>query len=204
LTLAPFILPKLVADLKETHPKIALEIIQDSGEVIAERLQDGQCDLAVVYDYSVTPAMICDELYSVQPRVVIPADHRLANEQEIELKDLEEETNVLFDVEPALNNTQQILRQLGTSAKHQLRAKSIELVRSMVGRGLGYAILLHHPPTPVSYEGRPLVVRPIARLNASYKVMMARSRNIRPSGRGDMLRNICLTILRETPHQQIV
>lgn len=198
MTLAPFLLPKLVAAFQREHPGAALEIFQESGEVIAERLHDGQCDLAILYDYSVTPAMVCDELYSVQPRVVLPAGHRLAEREEIELKDLEEETNVLFDVEPALNNTQQILRQLGTTAKYQIRAKSIELVRAMVGHGLGYAILLHHPPTDVSYEGKPLVVRPIARLDARYKVMMARSDNLRLSRRGEKLRDFCLDILR--PH----
>ncbi len=195
MTLAPFVLPKLVAAFQREHPAVALEMFQDSGEVIAERLHQGQCDIAIIYDYSVTPSMVCDELYSVLPRVVLPAGHRLADRDEIDLKELEEETNVLFDVEPALNNTQQILRQLGTTAKHQLRAKSIELVRSLVGHGLGYAILLHHPPTDVSYEGRPLVVRPIARFDARYKVMMARPDNLRPSRRGEKLRDFCLEVL---------
>ncbi|CAN7716569.1 LysR family transcriptional regulator [Neorhizobium tomejilense] len=198
MTLAPFLLPRLVSAFQSQHPSAVLDLFQDSGEAIAERLHLGECDLAILYDYSTTPDMICDELYWVQPRVVLPADHKLADKDEVELKDLEDETNVLFDVEPALSNTQQILRQLGTTAKYQMRARSIELVRAMVGHGLGYAILLHHPPTHLSYEGKPLVVKPIARLNVRYKVMMARSRNLRSSRRGDRLRDFCLSVLRQT------
>lgn len=198
MTLAPFLLPRLVSAFQNQHPGAVLDFFQDSGEVIAERLHLGQCDLAILYDYSVTPDMICDELYTVQPRVVLPAGHRLADRDEVELKDLEDETNVLFDVEPALNNTQQILRQLGTTVKYQMRAKSIELVRAMVGHKLGYAILLHHPPTDVSYEGKPLVVKPIARLDVRYKVIMARSRNLKSSRRADRLRDFCVEILRQS------
>ena len=41
------------------------------------------------------------------------------------------------------------------------RTTDFELTRSLVGRGLGYSVLVQRPAMDTSYEGRKVVARPI-------------------------------------------
>lgn len=100
---------------------------------------------------------------------------------------------VQFDVEPALSNTRRIFETLGVSQKRGPSAPTIELVRSMVGHGFGYAVLLHHPPGDMSYEGKPLAVRDIAGLDLTYDVVLVRSTYLRATPRSEEVRRFCLS-----------
>lgn len=198
-TLAPYLVPKLVSAFERTHPEVDLMVFEGSGGDIAARLHEGQCDLALLPDYDLPEDTIWDQLYAQKARVVLPAKHRLASGRDVRLGDLADEPLIQFEVEPALGNTRQIFRDLGVTPRLGQRARSIELVRSLVGRGLGYAILLHHPPGDISYEGRPLAVRPIRGLARVTNMVLARSDRIRASGRSEVLRAFCLASLRAPP-----
>lgn len=198
-TLAPFLAPKLVSEFERLHPEVDLKVFEGAGDEIAARLHDGQCDLALLPDYDLPEGTSWDLLYSLKARVVLPAAHPLAAGRDVRLRDLADEPLIQFEVEPALSNTRQILRDVGVTPRLGRRARSVELVRSLVGRGLGYAILLHHPPGDISYEGRPLAVRPIRGLSKGTNMVLARSERIRASGRSEVLRAFCLASLRAPP-----
>ena len=127
------------------------------------------------------------------PASFLPAAHPLAVQSEIDLADLADEPLIQFGIEPALTNTRRIFEDVGVKPRHGRSASSIELVRSLVGHGFGYSILLHHPSAGETYEGRKVVVRRIARFNRRFTVVLARSTYLRPSRRGDQLRNFCLS-----------
>jgi DNA-binding transcriptional LysR family regulator len=208
MTLAPFVMPALIAAFRSHHPAVELDIFYGSGEEIGQRLGEGHLDLGLVYDFNLSPATACDPLYRVRPRIVLPTEHPLAAEPEIDLAVMAQEPLVQFDVEPALSNTRRIFEKLGVRPKQGLSAPSIELVRSLVGHGFGYAVLLHHPPGDVSYEGRQLAVRDIAGLNFTYDVVLARSTYLRPTRRSEELRRFCLSCFTDgeesaTPQQAV-
>ncbi len=196
-TLAPFLVPRLVAAFERHHPEVDLVIYDGSGEDVSARLRDGQCDLALLYDYNLTADTAWDLLYSATARVVLPASHTLATDKDVALGDLASEPLIEFEVEPALSNTRRIFRELGIVPRLGRRARSIELVRALVGHGLGYAILLHHPPGNLTYEGLPLTVREIRGLASGSDVVLARSGAIRVSERDEALRGFCLASLRD-------
>ena len=198
-TLAPFIMPALIAAFERHYPALELDLFFGSGEEIAERLADGHCDLALVYDFNLPKHTASDPLYSVEARIVMPASHPLAAQSEIDLADLADEPLIQFGIEPALTNTRRIFEDVGVTPLQGRSASSIELVRSLVGHGFGYSILLHHPATEESYEGRKVVVRRIARFDRRFTVVLARSTYLRPSRRGDQLRNFCLSCFENGP-----
>ena len=52
------------------------------------------------------------------------------------------------------------LAALAPHVRH--RVQSYEAVRALVGRGLGYGILVQRPANPASYEGYPVAMKEIA------------------------------------------
>ena len=205
MTLAPFIMPALIGAFRTHHPAVELDVFYGSGEEIGQRLHEGHLDFGMVYDFNLSAATACDPLYKVRPRIVLPADHPLAAGEAIDLAEMAREPLVQFDVEPALSNTRRILEVLGVTPKQGLSAPSIEVVRALVGHGFGYAVLLHHPPGDVSYEGKRLAVREIAGLDFAYDVVLARSTYLRATRRSEELRRFCLSCFtgaeNATPHQ---
>lgn len=191
MTLAPFVMPALIAAFGTRYPHVELDVFYGSGEDIGRRLHEGHLDFGLVYDFNLSPATACDPLYKVRPRLVLPAGHPLAAQARIDLAALAGEPLVQFDVEPALSNTRRIFETLGVTPRPGLNAPSIEVVRSLVGHGFGYAVLLHHPPGDMSYEGRRLAVRDIAGLDLAYDVVLARSTYLRATARSAELRQFC-------------
>ncbi|MFB9950638.1 LysR family transcriptional regulator [Rhizobium puerariae] len=193
MTLAPFVMPALIGAFRTHHPSVELDVFYGSGEEIGQRLHEGHLDFGLVYDFNLSAATACDPLYRVRPRIVLPAEHPLAAAPEIDLAAMAGEPLVQFDVEPALSNTRRIFETLGVPLRQGLSAPSIELVRSLVGHGFGYAVLLHHPPGDLSYEGKRLAVREIAGLDFAYDVVLARSTYLRATQRSEELRRFCLS-----------
>lgn len=190
-TLAPFVMPALIDAFRQHHPSIELDVLYGSGEEIGQRLHEGRLDFGLVYDFNLSPATACDPLYKVRPRIVLPADHPLAAGTHVDLATIAREPLVQFDVEPALSNTRRIFEILGVAQTPGPSAPSIELVRSLVGHGFGYGLLLHHPPGDLSYGGRDLAVRDIAGLDLAYDVVLARSTYLRATERSEALRGFC-------------
>jgi DNA-binding transcriptional LysR family regulator len=191
-SLAPFLVPALLAGVRLRYPALELEILDGSAEEMLARLHSGRSEFALLYDFNLTAAIECDPLISVKPRVLLPATHRLAARRAVDLKDLASEPLIQYDVAPAVENTKTIFRNVGVEPLIGRRAKSVELIRSLVGRGLGYAVLLHHPPGTTSYEGRELVIRDIRRCTVAFNVVLARSAYIKPSRRSTELRQLCV------------
>lgn len=199
MTLAPFVVPKLIDAFRTHHPAVELDIFYGSGDEIGQRLHDGHCDFGVVYDYNLSPVMACDPLYKVRPRIVLPAEHPLAAGSDIDIAAIADEPLVQFSVEPALSNTRRIFAMLGVEPRPGLSAPSVELVRSLVGHGFGYAVLLNHPPGDISYEGRKLAVRGIRGVDLAFDVVLAHSTYLRATMRSEELRRFCLSCFQPEP-----
>ncbi len=93
--------------------------------------------------------------------VLLPDGHPLCAEAAIALEALVEEPLVLLDVEPSREYLLSLFRTHGLEPRVGLRTGSLEMVRGMVGHGLGYGILTTKPANSMSYDGRALVARPL-------------------------------------------
>jgi DNA-binding transcriptional LysR family regulator len=194
-TLAPFLVPKLFADVQKAHPQVQIDLIEGSAEEMQERLQDGRCDVAILYDFDLGPYTLREDLYRVSPHVLLPRRHRLASVRKVDLRDLAEERLIQFALPPAEHNTEKIFESVGVTPRRWLKTRNFELVRSLVARGLGYAVLLQQPPVEVSYDGHSVVARPIARMSLAFAVVLARSRDAAASRRLELFRKICVASL---------
>jgi DNA-binding transcriptional LysR family regulator len=107
-------------------------------------------------DLAVTP------LSSYTPHVLLPAKHRLTRLRQVPLVALRDEPFILLDIAPSRVYFTRILEQAGLTPNVAFSSPSLEVVRGLVGQGLGYSILVTRPYGDHSYSGDELAVRPIA------------------------------------------
>ena len=71
------------------------------------------------------------------------------------------ESLVLLDVSPSRDYFTKLFSDIGLVPKVAFRSPSFEMVRGMVGQGLGYSLLVSKPANNLTYDGYSLVTRPI-------------------------------------------
>ncbi|MFE7843316.1 LysR family transcriptional regulator [Streptomyces sp. NPDC057474] len=165
-TLAPTVLPRLLSGFGERFPQITIDFEERTQDDLQQRMLDGKLDLAVLYDMDVLPEIDRVALHTTRPYVLLPADHRLAGADTVALHDLAEEPMVLLDSPPSAHHTLQLCQEAGVQPLVRHRTSNFETARALVGRGLGYAVLIQRPYNDRTYEGLRVVAKEITELAA--------------------------------------
>jgi DNA-binding transcriptional LysR family regulator len=76
-----------------------------------------------------------------------------------------------------------VLSRAGYTPDVRYRAGSIETIRSLVGRGMGWSMLLQQPATQMSYDGGHVVHVPIRDIDEHVDVLLARADATQPTAR---------------------
>ena len=161
-SLAPTILPVLMSGFLEAYPEARLEVVEATQDQLTMALETGAMDVAIMYDLSLEPSLEAHAFAHLPPRVVLPADHRLAGgDGPIDLADLREDPMVLLDAPPSAEHAYACCARARFTPGVAYRARTYETARSFVGRGLGWTLLLQRPSADVTYEGRAVVVKEI-------------------------------------------
>lgn len=160
-TLAPTILPPLLQEFTELHPHIELSIRESTQDRLADELRSGHIDVAIVYDMLMPAETARSRLYELRAHVVLPTHHRLAKHDAVQLDDLVDEDLILLDAQPSSEHTLSLFAARGLRPRVRHRTTSYEVVRTLVARGIGYGVLVTRVANTASYEGYPLVTKPI-------------------------------------------
>lgn len=159
-TLARFVLPPLLADLREAFPdlRVRLEPSQE-GEVLS-RLGSGQIDAALLSTTGATPAGgIAVPLFSWRRVLLLPADHPLAATPAPGLQDLAEVPLISYvSAERPESSLQQAFRGAGLEARLSMTTHDSELIQTYVRTGMGVGLLAEMSVGARDLDG--LVVRP--------------------------------------------
>lgn len=161
-TFAPYVVPALVARLKKLHPGIALTLVEADQRNLLASLHRGELDLALLYDFGIDRDIEVEQLAELSPYVLLPQGHALADTQTVELEALVQEPLILLDVEPSRDYFLSLFRDRGLEPFIGYRTSSFEMVRGLVGHGLGYSLLATKPANNISYDGRALVTRALS------------------------------------------
>lgn len=182
-TLAPTVTPPLWAAFAHQHSKVKLSFVTGTQDEISASLDRGELDLAVVYDSSLPASVGSVTLYAAAPHILMPPDHPLASSTGVTLRDLAGEALVLLETPPSGQHNLTLFREAGVEPNIVHRTSDFELTRSLVARGVGCAILHQRPSVDVSYEGLPLLVRPIRPQARPIRVLMVWSQGVRLNDR---------------------
>lgn len=160
-TLAPFLLPGLLARLSLMHPGLNVEVTEADAAGCASALMTGQAELAICYDYGLPEGVRTSQVDTTRPYVALPEAHRLATRSSIDLQELAEEPFILLDLPQTRELMLGILAGAGLEPTVRFRSGSFETVRTFVANGHGFSILHQRPRHNLSYDGGRVVTVPI-------------------------------------------
>jgi DNA-binding transcriptional LysR family regulator len=194
---APLVLPALMETFERRYPGMSLDFVEGSTDVLEQALLDGSCEIALMYDVGLHIALEKEPLYSTVPYALFAPEHPLAKRPSVTLAELSEFDFVALDVQPVHQHQLGLFAYAGAEPRIRYRTSSYELLRSLVGRNLGFTLLISRPYGDVSYEGRPLVAVPLSGEVKTVDVMLARPRGVRPSLRAQAFAAHCRELLPE-------
>ena len=183
VTLAPTVLPRLLADFEELHPRVTLDFVEGHQDQLREALLAGEIDAAVLYDMGPLEDLDRIVLYVARGYALFGQAHPLAGRETVTLEELAGEPLILFDQPPSTDYAMACFRARGLLPNVRHRTHSHELTRSIVARGRSYAILVQRPPNKLSYEGLPILEKEVEPPLPTCPVILAWPRGRRPSPR---------------------
>lgn len=178
-TLAPVILPRLIHASALKHPGVRIDYRTDDQPALLEQLAGGELDLVLTYDIDVPPELRRQSLYSTEACLLIDASHPLAHTNAISLEQLAHEPMVLLDISSSRIHTLELMSSRSITPHIAFRTDNYELCRSLVGRGLGYSLLMRRTIDEHTWDGGEVVFVPITPPPRSVDVLLLWSTAIR-------------------------
>lgn len=170
VTLAPMIMPQLLFEFTRKYPNTMLRPTEGNQQSLVEGLRSTAIDAAITYDaIRLSPEAIAvrgeiefTPLASLAPYVLLAADHPLASRTSVTLSDVANEPLILLDLPYSREAMLQLFEDDGIDPKVSITTPNIEMLRSLVGNGYGFAILHVQPRCDVSLDGKPLMRVPLS------------------------------------------
>lgn len=194
-TFGPFIMPRLIQRMEG----IGIRLVEGDQRRLSESLRAGESELALLYDIDLGDELEKIPLDHLFPYVLLPDGHRLAAQTEIEATELAEEPMVLLDAPPSADYFVGVMRAAGVEPLIAYRSISFEMVRGLVGHGLGYALLATKSAADMTYDGLKLVARPLVGQPLPSSIVIAHRKGEALSGPARRFIECCLEVFRKSP-----
>jgi len=141
-TVAPYVVPRLLALTRERHPGLRLVLVEATTASLMEALRTNRVEVALLAlpvqgaGFSTLP------LFDDPFLLAAPAGHRLASRARVKPGDLRREGVLLLEEGHCLREQAlQICREAGASEVGDVRATSLTTLLQMVAGGLGITLL---------------------------------------------------------------
>lgn len=171
--LAPFCLAPVLRDCSRRYPDLDLQVVEAGFDILSERLASGELDLAVTYDLSLPDGAERRTLSDVAPWAVLPSDHPLGGHDSVTLEDLAACPLVLSRQSHSAQHAMALFNARGLCPEQVVRIGSFELQRSFIAHGFGVGLAYTRPQGDRSYDGKPLVYRPVTGLEVTQRIVLA-------------------------------
>ena len=171
---APILGPKVVTQHRANWPAVKLEFHEDTRERLTRDLLRGRLDCALLYVQGLDKEILdIEPLLTVRPRVVLSADHPLALQGDVSLQDLRGVPYVLAQEPGPGPHYLDLLKDHGVEPEIALVSRSYEMLRSCVGRNMGFTLMAFQPLHTLTYQGDPVVALPIRETVPGFDVVLA-------------------------------
>jgi LysR family hydrogen peroxide-inducible transcriptional activator len=164
-TLGPYLLPHLLPIIHATYPKLRLLLREDLTRNLLARLRAGKLDILLLALPVKIDGLETAPLFREPFVVALPADHPLAEQQQVQHDDLQHECVLLLEEGHCLRDQAlDICGANSSGAGEEFKATSLETLRQMVAAGAGCTLLpalAALPATEVSIKAM-IKTRPFA------------------------------------------
>jgi LysR family hydrogen peroxide-inducible transcriptional activator len=138
-TLGPYYLPRVLRQVRQAFPDLALRLTEGQTDPLVASLRTGALDALLLAMPVPGPGLTADGLFFEPFVVVCPRLHPLAELTRIEMSDLSAHDLILLEEGHCLRD--QALSLCGGAAKTARHAASVETLWHMIAAGEGFSLL---------------------------------------------------------------
>jgi len=141
-TVGPYLLPKIIPELKKLAPDMPLDIEEGLTANIEQHLRNGHLDAAILALPFDVPGVLTAPLYDEVFKVVVSSDHPWAQMKSLCSSVLAKEKVLLLDSGHCFSN--QVIEfcpELSRHSQDTVQGNSLETIRNMVASGLGVTVM---------------------------------------------------------------
>lgn len=173
--ISPFLLPKLVSGYRRDGYLEPIRLEEGTRQTLLDNVTSGKLDLALMYQYDefVDAKLDARCLSLVTPYVLLPRAHPLAEQAQVSLVELAK-LPMVCPAHPSSGPEfiDSLFEQVGVEPYKAYYAPSFEVLRGLVGNGVGYAITFTDPACKMTYDGAALARVRIAENIQPAKLLM--------------------------------
>jgi LysR family transcriptional regulator, hydrogen peroxide-inducible genes activator len=134
------VLPSAVAAFRKRHPGVELSLHEGTSEQVAGWVESGRVEFGIVQLPLTTTHLVSETLFTETFVLLVPRGHAASQRNQISLEKLREESFVLYKGK-ARDTAMTACRNAGFEPRIACESSELETIRSLVGAGLGVAIL---------------------------------------------------------------
>lgn len=158
---APAFLPAIARDLLADNPRVDIKFIECDTRSAQAGLLSGHFDVILCVAESMAPGVTYETLIEVPGYLLVPEQHRFASRTDVSLSELNNEPMVLLDLPVISDYYNRVFEAADVNPHVACTATTLEMVRSLVGMGVGCSLLHMRPNTRVTYAGEKVVEVPL-------------------------------------------
>ncbi|WP_275900972.1 LysR family transcriptional regulator [Paenibacillus periandrae] len=161
---ASYRLPKLLVPFQDRYPDVQVSIQVGPTGLLSDMLAVGQLDIVICTTPEPSPEARFEALYAEQLTLLLPESHRLANKQELLLKDLQGERLLLPNKTCSYRNRiESSLLENNVHPYYVMEISSMSALKFYVQEQFGIAVV---PSLTVDPVPKGTVIKPMKDLNS--------------------------------------
>ena len=162
VTVAPIVMPRLIRQYEERYPRSNVVLIEGHQEELIRLLRTGQINLAITYGLGLEQGITFRPMVGAPPHVLMAEGHPLAEHVYLTIDLIWQLPMVLLDLPISRDYFMSLFSAQMKTANIVYRSPHMDVVRSMVGQGMGYTLINLQPGTSETMDGQRLVLRRLA------------------------------------------
>ena len=182
-SLASYVLPTVISAFKKDYPDVSFHLRQGSYRFLIDAVKNRELNLAFLgpvpqKDESIDTTI----LFSESIHVLLPANHRFANQESVDLHDLRNENFVLFPQGYILNKVAvDACKAAGFMPNVTSEGEDMDALKGLVAAGIGVTLL----PDSSLYDSTPRFTSKVAietpNIRRTVGVIYSTNRELAPS-----------------------
>lgn len=164
--IAPAFMPEIVNALMQNNPNVRFSFVECDNDRAQSGLLNGEFDVIVFVADNVRTGIHYETLIEVPPYLLVPGNHSFSKKSEVTFADLSGQSLILLDLPFTSEYYRQLIDEHSIEVSIVATATTTEMVRSLVGAGIGCSILNMRPATDTSYAGDGLISIPFESASA--------------------------------------
>lgn len=160
---AGYYLSELLTRFRRSHPAVEVLVTEDKPRFLEHLLINGEIDVAIMVSNALSEpqALVAETLTRSPNRVWLAANHPLGQLAEVTLADCAACDQIVLEADRMDDLLRRAWQRHQLKPRVILRTSSLEAVRSLVGAGLGLAVLPDFLYRPWTLDAEHVEVRPL-------------------------------------------